>query len=164
MDYESADHHTRGSLFTYPFVDYLNTSRDLNLDWPRVVEAVTPLVKQAFVDRFHGRGYTDDGGRVVQTEQTVWQYSMPPPADGKTYVFGVRVRANSGGGMKVTLVATASPATKMGLEKDDIILTINGRAVNNVAQYNEAVDRSSRLMTVTGATARPDVLSRRPRP
>ena len=152
MDLETAEHKTRGSLFTFPFVDFLNGSRDRRLEWAKVVEDVTPLVKKAFYDRFHGQGFRDENGQVVQTEQTVWTYSLPDskkPGDRKV-VFGARVGANPGGGLKVFDIVPGSPAQKLGLEKGDLIDTINGQPVNNLQAYGTAVDNSPRQMVVTG--------------
>ena len=71
------------------------------------------------------------------------------PGDGKV-VFGARVGANPGGGLKVVDIVPGSPAQRLGLEKGDLIDTINGQPVNNIQGYSTAIDKSPRQMVVTG--------------
>jgi hypothetical protein len=147
-----------GSLFTYPLTQYLVNNAQRRLGWREVFETVRAQVEKEYkVLNPDGVKFPDGkGGTKHQTNQTPLAFKLAepgsappgpvaagtpkPPAGGP--VFGARAQANNGDGVLVTQVVPGSPAERMGLEVNDVILSINGRPVASVRDYSEAIDQS----------------------
>jgi S1-C subfamily serine protease len=80
----------------------------------------------------------------------------PPPDPGPdpgliqtNLTFGVHGYENAGYGIYVWSVRPDSPAAKMGLERHDLILALDGREIYSIAQYRDAVAHSGGRVAVT---------------
>jgi hypothetical protein len=145
----------RGSCFTYPFVDLLQTNRDnAQLDWKKIIDELGVKVNDAFKESF-------PNGVQGQMTQTVVAFDFPgkfvsstsnvlaeTEVEKKGYRFGVRATPYKDGGMKMLEIIADSPAQRSGLEAGDVITEINGKAINTEKDYSDAVDASGKEMSV----------------
>jgi len=60
-------------------------------------------------------------------------------------VFGVAATNNNGNGVRVTQVLANMPGQRAGFEVNDVILQINGVAINSEQAYSDAIDRAGRF-------------------
>ncbi|MDR2441081.1 MAG: PDZ domain-containing protein [Planctomycetaceae bacterium] len=59
---------------------------------------------------------------------------------------GVRVVDNKGDGVLITQVLPGFPGARAGLEKGDVLLSINGKKITSEKEYSDAVDAADRGM------------------
>jgi hypothetical protein len=142
----------RGSCFTYPLIDLMNTNKDnAQMDWGKLVEELAPKVNDAFKE-LYPNGHTASG----QMSQTIVAVDYPgknlpteeKEKEKKNYRFGVRAAPHQGGGMRMLEIINDSPAQRSGLEVGDVILEINGKTINTEQEYSDAVDASEKKMQV----------------
>lgn len=118
--------------------------RDLN--WNGFLELLTARVRGAFLECF------PDGcqlqGMPKQTTQTVHAFELPSDGPGELPRFGARVLSIRPAGVRLTEIAANSPAQIAGLCMGDVIVRINGEAIENETDYSAAVDRSPAEMVV----------------
>ncbi|MDR2441083.1 MAG: caspase family protein [Planctomycetaceae bacterium] len=146
----------RGSCFTYPFVDLMKVNKDnVDMDWDKFVTELAAKVNDAFKESY-------PNGCRGQMTQTLAAFSypgkqeQPKPEDNnnpsteekKGYRFGVRAVAHQSGGMRMLEIIENSPAQRSGLEIGDVILEINGKAINTEKEYSDAIDASEKMMHV----------------
>ena len=159
-----------GSCFAIPMIDLLSTHKDnYDLDWKTFVDELTPKVQEAFTAAYPDGAKTTEAN-PRQYKQTVFVYSLPGMSATRLYDgtvvsdsaetaaapsvpevrqgprFGVRAVAENGGGIRVTELIPGSPGERSGLDVGDVILEINGKAVNTEQEYSDAVDASPKQM------------------
>lgn len=89
-------------------------------------------------------------GNVVRLSGKLDGGNGAPPAPAARPRFGAVAQAHNGGaGLMVTHLVPGSAAQRIGLEYGDIILTINGRAINTQEDYIAAMRDSTREMVLT---------------
>ena len=131
----------KGSLFTYPFVNFVAEHASERLSWDDIVKQVGDQVRQDFDRVTKGKGVEypgKDGATIHQDTQTVHAFVITP-------ALGLRVKAENGG-LLITEVLPLSPAFHAGLEVGDTLLEVNGVPISNEQQYSEAVDKSPASM------------------
>jgi hypothetical protein len=131
----------KGSVFTYPFVKYLDANRDNVLSWDKIIDDVKVTVQNDF-DRVTKRKGVDSNGdnRPDQWTQTVHPFVLTPR-------LGMRVQEQNGN-LVITEVVPLSPAFHAGLEVGDHLLAINEQPLRTEREYDAAVDNSPRQMVL----------------
>jgi hypothetical protein len=134
-----------GGYFTCAICGFLEANPQRRTDWPSVLREVNRTIRQTRPD----------------TRQTAYIIGVENPDPAPR--FGVTAEATpqsrAVGGVEVTLVLNGYPATAMRRQGDDttfyliagrhIITRINGRKVQNYAEYANAVRNSPSRMVVT---------------
>ena len=80
------------------------------------------------------------------------------PASMRRSAFGAAATENGGSGVFVLRSEEGSPAADLGLERGDVILTVNNAAVRTVPEYLNAVRVSAAVMQFTFRDARTGVV------
>jgi C-terminal processing protease CtpA/Prc len=133
----------KGSVFTYPFAEFLRAHASERLTWDQVIEQVGAQVKQDFDANYRRMSAEAKGEleKLHQTTQTVHMFIRTP-------ALGARVK-EANGALQVVQVIPLSPADHARLSVGDVVLTINGKAVTTEKEYSRAVDDSARTMHLT---------------
>jgi len=130
-----------GSLFTYPFTQYVRRNASRTIGWETLVEEVSKTVKEDFTSITKGKGVdANRDGRPEQWTQTVHPFVLTP-------ALGMWVE-KQGAELLITGVIPLSPAYHAGLEKNDAVLEINGSPLSSEQEYSDAVDRSPQTMSL----------------
>jgi hypothetical protein len=160
-----------GSVFTYPLVQFLRQNAQRPLSWGDVFQVVRRQVSADFKGSNPGGVDINGDGASDQFDQTAFAFNLGrraddgappdgavppvdvgprppvvPPPDRTGPVFGARGRDNGGEGVQITEVVPGSPAARAGLEANDVILEIDGQAIDSEAAYSDAVDRAGAVM------------------
>ncbi|EMI53516.1 peptidase C14 caspase catalytic subunit p20 [Rhodopirellula sallentina SM41] len=131
----------KGSLFTYPFVRYLDRNARQNIGWQEIISDLEQEVQNDFSRVTKSKGIDTNGDREPdQFKQTVHPFVLTPR-------LGLKAEAKSST-LVVTQVIPLSPAFHAGLEVGDHILEINGTALSSESSYSNAVDSSPHQMTL----------------
>ncbi len=131
----------KGSLFTYPFVTYLDKNSQKILSWDKIIGDVKATVQSDFDRVTKKKGVDTDGDRSPdQFTQTVYPFVLTP-------TLGMRVKFQNGN-LVITEVLPLSPAFHAGLEVGDHLLEINGQPLPSEQAYSTAVDNSPRKMVL----------------
>ncbi|WP_437231081.1 PDZ domain-containing protein [Planctomicrobium sp. SH661] len=154
---------TKGSIFTDAFTLTLNQqSRNGSIGWDDVLRQTASQTKASFRQVFSDEYPVPGGSDEPQTSQTPARLQFDveeiqgPDLPESSDRFGVRVEMRNGGA-QVVAVTPGSPATRFRfsngspsrLEIGDIILTINGQAMNVFDDFNNAVASSASQMNFT---------------
>jgi hypothetical protein len=127
----------------------LDTNKDGFLTWAEFAEQLRDETNRVFVERKQTWSNRDE---IDQASQYAWIFTVPEPGGQPTairpavrpvqgYRLGVRVMT-APRGVKIVAVVDGSPAAKLGLEKDDVILSVNGMPVRNIEEYARFLDAS----------------------
>lgn len=73
----------------------------------------------------------------------------PAPGPARNLTLGAHVYENSGQGVLVYATRPGSPAAKLGFERNDLILAIDGQSIQTVAQYRNFLTGSSGQVEIT---------------
>ncbi len=130
----------RGSLFTYPLVNFLQENAHRRLTWGEVTQAVARQVKRDFDEITRKEGIKGLDG-TIQPTQTVHAFIITP-------ALGARV-VERGGRLEVSQVIPLSPAEHAGLKEGDTLVAINGDSLSTEKDYSRAVDNSPRDIRLT---------------
>jgi hypothetical protein len=144
----------RGSCFTWSLAALLEKHKNnAEFTWQEFTTALAEDVKTAFLDR-HPEGYKFSpplNGIAQQTTQTIEIYgALPGTATASAAVqgprFGVRAVALQGGGVRITQILPDGPGDRAGFEVGDVIMEINGKAIQNEEDYSKSIDDSPKKM------------------
>jgi hypothetical protein len=123
----------------------LDTDKDGFVSWAELAEELKEETNKCFLE-LKAEGNNRD---VMQQEsQIALVFSVPEPGGKPTelkvrpvrgYRLGARVQAVPRG-IKVLAVVDGSPAAKLGLEAEDVILSVNGVAPRTLEEYRKLLD------------------------
>ena len=110
--------------------------------YSRAVDASGPMMRVRVQSYRDGKTLDVD----VQLSRPTRISARPSKTSARGVVFGGRARATGGQGVRITEVVPRSPANNAGLERNDVILEINGRPIRSEADYSQAIDQSGSMM------------------
>lgn len=141
----------KGSLFTYPFVEALRRPEGKPrkiVSWVELINQVGTEVAEDFKQITKGKGIdTNNNGDPDQFTQTVYAFMITPR-------LGLRVQEKKGQ-LVVNQVVGLSPAFHAGLELNDIVTRVDGKAVKTEEEFSMAIDN------IQGKQVRLDVYDHR---
>jgi hypothetical protein len=137
-----------GRLLRKPLAQ-LDTDKDGFLTWQELAEELREETNRVFQEEKQTWSNRDE---VQQDTQYPLFFTVPEPGGkptalrpttqpGRRYRLGASVTATAAG-VKVVRVAPGSPAHKLGLEPDDVIVSVNGMPARTLAEYAKLLDAS----------------------
>jgi hypothetical protein len=100
-----------------------------------------------------GKLSPEDAAQIKQDNQSPVAFELPGEAAGdgaRGYKLGARVNLRPGGqGVVVQAVTLDGPAARLGIEKDDVILAVNGQPVRSLQEYARLLDTSGGRVRLT---------------
>jgi hypothetical protein len=137
-----------GRLLRKPLAE-LDTDKDGFLTWRELAEELKEETNRVFLEEKQRWPNRDE---IQQGAQYALVFTVPEPGGKPTalrqpmrsirgYRLGASVSATAAG-IKVVRVTPGSPAQKLGLEADDVIVSVNGMPVRTLAEYAKLLDAS----------------------
>ena len=142
-----------GSVFTAAFASFLHQNSQTTLTWDSLVKKVQPLVDDNFKKFLPEKDRPKD-----QTTQHVQAFSLPGEGESNKSRFGVAViEKPNGAGVQVVTVREGYPGANINsglnqisiLEPDDVILEVNGVAIQGTNDFVKAITNSPQQMRLT---------------
>src|SRR5262249_20593584 len=73
----------------------------------------------------------------------------PGPGPGRNLTLGAHVYENSGRGVLIYATRRGSPAARLGFERNDLLLAVDGQAIQTVVQYHNLLVGSNGQVELT---------------
>jgi S1-C subfamily serine protease len=143
----------RGSIFTRGLAAWVEKNQSQRRVWDDLVRGVSLQVHASFHD-YYPKGIQASKGDKVQTQQNVFPFQYPGMPENKGPRTGFLIRDFPGKGAVITTVAANTPASQVflvdkevfaSLKPQQVIISINGKPVENTDQVVKAIAQSPQI-------------------